>query len=1453
MKKRLMGLVVGCFLVARVQAAALYVDINGSNPVSPYNAWAMAATNIQDAVDASVAGDTVWVTNGVYATGERIVFGSMANRVVVDKAITVQSVNGPQATTIEGQGPNGVDAVRCVYLGDGALLSGFTLTNGHTLLATDLWKEESGGGVWSETSAVVSNCWIIGNSASSYGAGALYGTLNDCIISGNSGSRGSGASFAELNDCILKDNYASGWGGATYRGTLNRCVIQSNSAGDDAGGAYDGVLNNCVLSGNSAVDAGGGAYNSELFQCTVTGNSAAYGGGIYANGSGMDEVATNCIIWANSATKAEDNWGSLCQLAYSCTTPAHPGVNNIEVDPLLADAAHLSTNSPCIGAGFSGGVMGLDIDGEQWKTAPSMGCDEVYAGAIVGSLTPEITATFTNVVIGFVVDLAGHVEGHASQNIWDMDDGGTITNQLYLSHSWNTPGVYDLTFTSFNESNPAGVLTTLTITVLAQPIHYVDLNSATPTMPYNSWATAATNIQDAIDSTTVKGALVLVNDGTYNTGTKVIADGIMNRVAVDKPVVVRSVNGPQETTIEGLGPLGDSAVRCVYLGEHAVLSGFTLTGGYTRLLGDWSIGRAGGGVWSEGSALVTNCVITRNYSRGYGVGAFGGKFSDCLFTNNVGGEYSYGGGVAYATLKNCTLTDNMSERSGGGAYYCTLLNCTIDGNSAEYGGGAFDSILNGCTISDNLADDGGGVWESALTDCLVEGNSAEYGGGVDEGMLSHCVISNNTATDDGGGVMYGTLNYCTISDNTSVGSGGGLVYGDYNHCTITGNSADYGGGVRYGTLNSCLLVNNTADYGGGADESELYNCTIIDNSANFGGGITDSTLMNCIAWYNTSGDIQNSTSAFSCSPSLVHGATGNSTNAPSFVEWEEGNYRLLSGSPCIDVGDNAGATTATDLDGSPRIINSIVDMGAYEGAVDYAYYIMSSSSLIAVDVPIGYSPSDTSFEVWNLGESNMVYSISDNVSWLSCSPTNGSSTGEHDPIAVNFVDLSGFAIGAYTAQVEVVSAEANNSPRRVMIVVNVFDPVLDHFEWDTIPSPQTENIPLGVMVSARDQRGYLVTSFTNTADLSGLVLEDPRPDIEIGTGTSVQEFPMATYYEDERTQVIYLRDELGNACVLSGLALDVTSTPNMALNNWTIRMRHTPLAAYTNSPLWESDWTIVYQSTTTVPSTGWVNFDFDTPFEYNGTDNLMIDFSFNNDSYAAEFDGYCNASDSGTNRVLYSRSDSGDGDPLDWSGPTDPTPDTSQYVPNIKLTVDQSGDPVSISPTHTGLFVDGVWSGTVTVLEGMEDMVLRAKYGSSYQGDSNPFNVVVSSADPDSDGDGIPDWWELLYFGGITNCIGTDHADSDLQNNGEEYITGTDPTNGASFFGFTNAVPMVAGFVIQWDPSVSNREYAVSWTNDLSGTFTSLVSGIEFPQNSYTDTVHGAEGGGFYKVEVQLK
>jgi hypothetical protein len=139
MRKRplsLLGFAVVWLLCNRVSASVLCMDLKGTNPTSPYFDWSTAATDIQSAIAAASIGDQNLVTTRVYQTVGRAVRDSLLNRVAVSKALTVQSVNGPAVTVIQGyQVPgatNGDGATRCVYLTTSATLVGFTLTNGAT-------------------------------------------------------------------------------------------------------------------------------------------------------------------------------------------------------------------------------------------------------------------------------------------------------------------------------------------------------------------------------------------------------------------------------------------------------------------------------------------------------------------------------------------------------------------------------------------------------------------------------------------------------------------------------------------------------------------------------------------------------------------------------------------------------------------------------------------------------------------------------------------------------------------------------------------------------------------------------------------------------------------------------------------------------------------------------------------------------------------------------------------------------------------------------------------------------------------------------------------------------------------------------------------------------------------------------------------------------------------------
>lgn len=180
-----------------------------------------------------------------------------------------------------------------------------------------------------------------------------------------------------------------------------------------------------------------------------------------------------------------------------------------------------------------------------------------------------------------------------------------------------------------------------------------------------------------------------------------------------------------------------------------------------------------------------------------------------------------------------------------------------------------------------------------------------------------------------------------------------------------------------------------------------------------------------------------------------------------------------------------------------------------------------------------------------------------------------------------------------------------------------------------------------------------------------------RNIVEIGNGdTELEQAPFYVYYEDNRTQVIYLSQELPDSAFdINAMALFVSKIPEKTMNNFTIRMQHTEISSYsTSSAFLDSGWTVVYQKNETVSETGWVDFVFNNAFEYNGNDNLLIDISFNNNSWVnLNLSGRCRWTPCDTQRTMYAYSDSNHGDPLLWSGANSPPVHRSTHFLNIVL------------------------------------------------------------------------------------------------------------------------------------------------------------------------------------------
>jgi len=476
----------------------------------------------------------------------------------------------------------------------------------------------------------------------------------------------------------------------------------------------------------------------------------------------------------------------------------------------------------------------------------------------------------------------------------------------------------------------------LWITPLLADTHYVvqpGTESGTPTSPFTNWATAATDLVMVVRiAEVVSDDTVLVSNGTYYLTNKIYCAA--------KAITLRSVNGRDVTIINGGAPTYTNIA--VFINHtNAVVDGFTITNCWAPASGY----NDGGGVllWEPGT--VRNCTIVNNRAR-------------------------YSGGVSPrvgGTVSNCIIRGNVASESGGGIYGPgSVYDCQIIGNYAKAIGGMYSTAYR-CLIAGNAATNGsgGGIAYGTAYDCVISNNTATSSGGGMNGVSAFgCTIVSNTAVASGGGFYMNAGNLvsnCVIYGNVAADGGGAYISGAGTVllCQIIGNvatsttSSTCGGGVYAGSLavvRSCLIASNSSwRFGGGATLSGalLENCTLAANSATNsggGGGIyakSAARLANCIIYYNTSvGTYTNyraegSSTFTNCCATPTNNATflgsGNIEGPPLFVNTNAGDYRLSSGSPCINTGLNGDwMTNAVDLDGRQRLRYERVDMGAYE-------------------------------------------------------------------------------------------------------------------------------------------------------------------------------------------------------------------------------------------------------------------------------------------------------------------------------------------------------------------------------------------------------------------------------------------------------------------------------------------------------------------------------------------
>ena len=547
---------------------------------------------------------------------------------------------------------------------------------------------------------------------------ANYATGANVYITGDGGL---------VEGCVIRNGYVGGWssrgGGVAIEsagGILSRCRVEGNQANEEMAGAglymTAGLAVNTLFVGNvnNSSSAKGVVHltGGTLLNCTVAGNTSKGVGGVTATGT---SVVKNCLIADNVQTGVADPttavYSGTAANFVSCVAPIY--INDMCTEgktvfkSLATGDCRLMLGSAAIDAGTADDRYGTtDFSGAVRVSGAKVdaGCCEFDSTAAHVTLEAPVLSGTYPLSVTFTLQASG-CDGVASYG-WDFDGDGEVdetTEVPTTSHDYATyttgmsPSVtlFDAGGTALAASENALQVTTYPKTL------FVDGNSKSAAIPYDSETTAAKTIADAL-AVAKAGSTIVIKANTYKIST----------LLVDKAVTLVGATGKPEDVV--LTPNGNVKRAVTLSHPQAKLLSVTVSG-FTYSTGNYDHGRAicidtaggtvsncvirnckavgyanlGGGIYMLGVGLVTHTVITNCQTSTYGAGGSAvymtdGEVRNCLFAGNSYPSTETGtaeGGTVYMTggkVENCTLALNSSRRCAG--IWCkggSVANCIM--------------------------------------------------------------------------------------------------------------------------------------------------------------------------------------------------------------------------------------------------------------------------------------------------------------------------------------------------------------------------------------------------------------------------------------------------------------------------------------------------------------------------------------------------------------------------------------------------------------------------------------------------------------------------------------------------------------------------------------------------------------------------------------------------------
>ena len=647
---------------------------------------------IQPAIDAQNPGGTVVLKKGRYAVDEQI-------EIWRDIRLVGETGN-PEDVVVEIAG-----APRAFHLNSpGAFVANLVSEGGtDTGWGRNCYFEHRGGTM---SNCVVRGCLLSGSFASSAFAHTIFmrgpdALLTHSVITNNSSTlSGSSGSSKEMVHGVFLET------GARFEHSLVADNIDSGNRSNASAKNYatvygDGAIRNCTIVNNRCSDVGGVRLTGgSIVDSVVIGNTSTGLAGEDNIYSGSASYVSSCVS-EGTVTALFKDWDA---------KDYHPVANTVLVDK---------------GVGLEEQLPDVDLDGKPrfQNGAVDIGCYELDASQFDVTVSSAKTAYMVPAEVELSATVTGCNDGDELHYYWDFNGDGVTDLEVTehapsntVKHAYSASGSVSIGLAVTNFTGTVKGISVYKPDFLAMMPAVIYFDPAAPhsKLPYASWETAATNLQEAID-VAFEGVTIVVREGDHS---------FPSTISINKAV---TVSGPTDDPNSVVFRPSDSK-RMFSLNGGATLTSCVLENPPEPV--------TGGAVYVNGGGGTISNVILRGVS-------YSKKMDSSHFTSPI-----YMDGVN--SLATHMIVTGNTTTCGGSASAAGVINVL-----------AFD-LRGGARVENTLmaynSDNGRRTTASTLTGGLVYG----------DGKLVNCtIVSNYCKATSEVKLTAGAIVNTVIAGNTS--------------------------------------------------------------------------------------------------------------------------------------------------------------------------------------------------------------------------------------------------------------------------------------------------------------------------------------------------------------------------------------------------------------------------------------------------------------------------------------------------------------------------------------------------------------------------------------------------------------------------------------------------------------------------------------------------------------